>query len=253
MNLETPLGRNAAIPFSTRMEQQSRQFSESGMSSGISSNLAVKSEVAQAPAESFRTEVKNVNFMKRSDLLQRKAQGSSTGQTALLSLIPVLLMCGLWAWSANLSRSPDFIKSIFHLSNASLPQLPPAGLEVLDLRSQFVTLDDGQRVLEIRGNLLNATMKSFESIKLEAKLYNHDNKELQKIIVDSRTGLADARIEALSPQAISEMQHQAPVAAKLSPNDRLPIRIIFPQNSQGDLNSVQWFSTRVYSTQNISG
>ncbi|MFN8389192.1 MAG: zinc-ribbon domain-containing protein [Bdellovibrionota bacterium] len=214
-----------------------------------------------APTSEVAAPASEAPFLSRAGLLQRNdaavsaiRRGSSWLAVAAASSIPLVMTAGIWWWSANLAHTPLLVKNILHLEPAGLQQLAPPGLEVVDLKSNFVTLDSGKKVLEIRGDVLNATMKTFGKVKLEAKVFSRDNKELGRVLVDSRSGLSGAKIEALSTQALEEMQHQTPNGlSKLDPNERVPFLIVIPETSSGeDLSAVQWFSTRIYSTETVS-
>jgi hypothetical protein len=193
-------------------------------------------------------------FLTKKGLLQRRMPSGirSWAAVPLASSLPLCLLGGIWLWSANLSSTPAALQSLLHLQPSDVPHVAPIGVEVVDLSSSFVTLDSGKRILEIRGSVLNATARSFDRVKLEAKVFNRENQELGRVITDSRSGLAEANIEALSPEALEEMQMQGPSSlSPLRPNEKVPFLIVVPQSTAEDLSAVRWFSTRVYSTESI--
>ena len=162
---------------------------------------------------------------------------------------PLLMMLGVWWWSQHLDRTPQSLKNFLHIDSVGLPQLAPRGLEAVDLRSELVTLDDGSRVLEIRGNVVNGTTKPYGRVKIEAKIFDQNNKELGRLLVDQQAAFAEARLEALSAKVLTSMQEDESHAfVRLNPNEKIPFRIVFTNlNTDVDLTAAQWFSTRIYS------
>ncbi len=191
--------------------------------------------------------------------IERKSAGNRKARPWLpkglgtVSSVPLLMMLGVWWWSAHLESTPESIRHFLRLDSVGLPQLAPRGLEAVDLRSELITLDDGSKVLEIRGNIVNATANPFQRVKIEAKIFDQHNHELGRLLVDQQAAFAEARLEALSAKVLTSMQEEeAPIVVRLNPNDRIPFRIVFTNlNTDIDLTAAQWFSTRIYSTEKI--
>lgn len=168
-----------------------------------------------------------------------------------VSAVPVslALVCGVL--SRQLQHVPPLVQETLHLRPEGVPKLPPPGLDVVDVESSFVTLDDGQKVLEIRGQLLNATTKSFGRVKLEARVFDAANVELGKMITDAQSHLVGARLPSLSAASIEKMQQERSTSfIRLNPSDKIPFRIVFADGVKSvSADQIRWYSARVYSTE----
>lgn len=200
----------------------------------------------RAPRENATREVPALRRRSKIEMRGRKPLA-----LPLAASVPLLMAAGMWFWSGHLTMTPAALKDLLLLEPSGLPQVPPQGLEVVDLTSSLVTLDDGERVLEIRGNILNATMRAFGKVKLEARIFDQSNRELSRMLVDSHSSLSDAKIEALSADALMNMQGQSSSSfVRLNPNERVPFRIVFAKVPDGtNVQEIQWYSTRIYSTE----
>jgi predicted Zn finger-like uncharacterized protein len=181
---------------------------------------------------------------------QQLAAGGKTicGISAMLLVccIPALLLLGFWLWAHNLEHSPMFIKNSFGLHNQGLAKLPPPGLTLVDVKSMVTTLDDGKKVLEIKGDVLNATLKSYKGIMLESFIYDEQNVAVHRRIVQLNNGLANAYLNALKEDAIETLQNAPGVGdGRLRPNNKIPFRIVFTKL----LGKETWFSSRVFSVE----
>jgi len=168
--------------------------------------------------------------------------------------VPLALTFGVWWWSGHLSMTPEPLKKYFYIEPSGLSQVAPPGLEVKDLHSAFITLDDGSQVLEIQGNIFNGTKSAIGRVKLEAKVFDKANNEVGKLLVDSHLALAEANIQALSSKALKSMQEESASSfVRLNPNDSSKFRVVFTDlGSLTNGKTIEWFSTRIYSIEPLS-
>ncbi len=193
--------------------------------------------VVNFPKPSFNLAMPHISGLSASKLAARSAVG-------FICSVPLALALTFWVWSKNIESTPTLLSETLHLTPSGLPHLAPPTMELVDLNSRSITLDDGKRVLEITGNLLNATMKSYSGITLEARVFDEQNSVIDRMVVNLKNGLSTATVASLSPEALSDLQ-QREVAADpgVEPNARVPFRVIFTE----PLDRAAWFSTKIYS------
>lgn len=170
------------------------------------------------------------------------------GKLALLSLLSVpIIVAGLfWIWSATFHRTPPPIKQALHADTQNLPKLAPPGLALVDIKNEVITLDNGKKVLQITGELVNGTAKTYKNIKIEAEVFNKQNQSLNKIVVGLYNGLSNARLQALTETAIEALQaKEAAGVNSLAPNAKIPFRVVVTALTGAEMYS----STKIYSVQ----
>jgi hypothetical protein len=162
----------------------------------------------------------------------------------LMWSVPAILVWGFSSWSKNTSDSPKLVSSLLHFESDNLPLSPPPGLALVDVNSARKTLHDGSRILEIEGKVFNATEQPYEDIKLEAKVFDLENRELSSQIVLFNNGLRRAKLPALSRSAILNLQRKRNSGTyDLAPGQTEPFRVVFTEVAGKE----HWISTRVYS------
>ncbi len=197
---------------------------------------------------------KIISDLNKKNLLQRSStfNFSAIYSCMIFLSFPLLAFLGIFSWSQNLSHTPPIIKDMLGIESNNFPYPPPLGLDVIDLHSNFINLDNGIKALEIKGMLHNATSKVYEDVMLDSRLFNQENMLLDRIIVNSNNKIVSAKVETLSAEAILDMQKSSSSNSqlKIGPNDKIPFRVMFfPYLSKiKDTDQIKWFSTRVYST-----
>ena len=168
----------------------------------------------------------------------------SNAPVLFVSSVPLLCMLCFSLLAADFSDLPPALRGVFNLDKEKLPKLPPSGLEVVNLESEVVALHDGNKVLEVRGEILNATLRAYKSVRVETVLYDGQNTQLRTRVVDVSNGLQEAKLPALRTDAIDELQEQ-PDAGDLSvgPHQKAPFRVVFTDLSGNE----QWLTSRVFS------
>ncbi len=167
-------------------------------------------------------------------------------------LSPVLLVCScpiiiallFFVWSQFLSSDPHNINKLLSMIRYQPAQLAPAGLNLVNLQSDLVTLFDGKQVLEIEGILKNASSKVLRDIQIEARLFDKQNRPIEKKLVhyDSSLGTAST-IDSMKKESLETLEKKLPSKqSSFAPQALQNIRIIFT----GDIENARWFTTRVY-------
>ena len=145
-----------------------------------------------------------------------------------------------------MTATPAVVQNIFHFSSRNLPKLPPAGLALIGVQSEVVALDDGSKVLEIRGEVFNATVEAYDKIRLEAKVYDKENRELDRLVIDFNNGLNNARLNSLQEDSIESLQEKMGMGGDvIKPNTKSPFRIVLTALRGQE----SYFSARLYSVE----
>lgn len=120
----------------------------------------------------------------------------------------------------------------------------PASVSVRNTAGKFITLEDGTRVYEIRGNVFNESEHPLKDIMLQGKVYNADGVELKNILVPAANQLKGSRVENLSGKALQNLGIKpAYKQESLPPGKGLSFRLIFPSIP----SNASDFGVRVYS------
>lgn len=167
------------------------------------------------------------------------------GPVALMCAVPALFASGFFAWGANLDHTPSAVASLLHLQTGHLPRVAPPGLELVGVQSESITLESGEKVVEINGMLFNSTIEPYDEIKIEAKLYSEDNTPVQTLVVNAANALQSAsQLSALRVDALEKLQTRAALGMMpLKSHEHVPFRMVFTAPAK----DAKWFSARVYS------
>ncbi|MBP9837288.1 MAG: zinc-ribbon domain-containing protein [Proteobacteria bacterium] len=190
-------------------------------------------------------------------LLQRKQSNylSQASNLLVVSSLPFLVLLFILGWSKRIDNTPLFFKEILNLGSETLIKLPPQGLQLVELTSDVMSLDNGKRVLTIIGNLYNATNRTFNKIKIDSRLFNAENREIERLISDAKTPLISAKLQALTTESIKEMQQNISDSdrnSKIQPNEKIPFKVVFSDfENQSSIDDIKWFSAKVYSLENV--
>src|SRR5690606_39666033 len=90
----------------------------------------------------------------------------------LVLLLPLALTGAFWSFSENLKDSPKSVENLLAMIQPSPPTAPPAGVELRAVRSQIVTLNDGNQVVDITGSVHNGTAFELADVRIETQLYS---------------------------------------------------------------------------------
>ena len=176
--------------------------------------------------------------------LRTAASPKYLSSLALALAGPALLTSAFWFWGSHFGSTPSAITAAVRLSPQDFPRLAPPGLEVVGLKAQTVTLADGNKVLEIKGTIINSTPKTYNDLEIEARLFDDQNQLVDKIVAPSSNGLLNvSTLQTLKPEVISDFQQKSGLSHHLKPNEQFPFRVVFTSNQ----DTASWFSARVLS------
>lgn len=224
-------GTLAELRSSLRAERTSAQASADSSSSGEEASFDGAAPAgARAPLPHERS-----FFVGR--MLHRSAVG-------FICSVPLLFTGAIWVGSHNLEHAPRGVSRLLQLQTENLPKLAPTGLEVVDLSADGVSLDNGEKVLELRGALLNTTAREFSHIRLDARLFDRENNLLAREVVPASSGITSATLSSLTPGAIKNLQERPALEERvMKPNEKRPIRVVFTTPEP----NAAWYSLKVYS------
>lgn len=171
--------------------------------------------------------------------------GTAVGRVALATALPAVFCCCLWLFGSYLLQTPQIADAMLTLSERELPTPAPRGVSISSLAPHFVSLDDGREVVEISGVLLNRTSSKFNSVKIEASLYDKRNRPIDRIIVHADNALTNAsRLASLGQDDINSLQaKRGSENYLLNPADQQQFRVVFTN----DVSEAAWFSANIYS------
>ncbi len=169
----------------------------------------------------------------------------SHSPVTLVTSFPAALCLFFLLWSVNITSTPLGLKRLLNLDTEILPRIPPPGVQVVDLASSVVTLDDGKQIIQLTGKVLNGTSKAIGEVMLKAALYDSENQEVCSLVSDAANGLMSAaRLAALDQNTLERLQRQtAAPDRRLNPSQAEPFKLIFA----APLDRAAWYTTRVYS------
>ncbi len=168
----------------------------------------------------------------------------------IASSFPLILCAWFGWWSNHLSEAPGFLASWATTVPDTLARVAPSGMEIIDLRSQVITLDDGKQVLQIFGNVFNATTGSYKNVRIEAASYDKQNQPVARTIINPNNALSSVtHVNSLKLDALEKLQssQNSPVQ-ELKPGEHVPFRIVLTS----PIDQVSWFSARLYSVEMLS-
>lgn len=160
--------------------------------------------------------------------------------TPLFLLLAVLAGTSFYL-AANPARAHQIGLSIF----GNLPCPAPEGLMVNRVSFKPVTLDSGEIVYFLTGEIVNNSNKTLRDIQVEGLAFDKRGNLLDKLLVKSGGTLASTRIQSLSTEMISSLQNaKTPKRINLTPGTKQQFAIALMNPA---LNKAQYFSARVYS------
>lgn len=193
----------------------------------------------------------------REELLNEKAAqaNSNTSQISHWKslgkiLIPIFtFLFGLVVVGNFLSHNPEKASQLLKFLGQDIAQSAPTGLNLSATSFSKVTLESGEQVYTINGQLLNQSENDFKEILIEAHIYNQKAEILSQVMVNVASTLARTKIKSLTPEMIESIQSstQSPnfVLRKEQTQDFV---IAFLENSVTDKsNQPTYYSLRIYS------
>lgn len=162
----------------------------------------------------------------------------------LLALVLFLRLSGFFGGYHGVGAASEAPLRFFtSIGEDSLPRAAPVGMELTDIRPEILSLDNGEAVVQLSGNVVNTTRRKISEAVIEAKTFSTSVEQLERIEVNFSNGLTNAaRLGALATASLLELQaHPGIKEARLNPNERAPFKLIIP----ADAGKAAWFSARI--------
>ena len=221
------------------------------LSAKISSIVDFPKQFIRKPKNkySWLNRVKN-----RSQILNTPARSQGRGKirfniNALLFLsIPALALAGILYWNNQIDTAEVPLSGILSSNKDQIPQVPPVELELVNVNSQVITLDDGKKVIIVSGKVFNSSSVAYKDVKVEASLFDKNNRTIQTLVVPLKNGLSGpSKINSLKVDAINALQKkEMNLDQELKPTQSLPFKVVFTSH----IDSASYFSSRVFSVKN---
>lgn len=180
---------------------------------------------------------------------------TTTGKAAsylkvfLILSLPLIMVGMMSYWGIHYQEIPGFIKGLLALK--STKQIPPVELELVNVVSDYVTLDDGKQIVVVSGKVFNATAVTFKDVQIESAVFDKNNRLLVKLVVPLFNSLSTAaggpaKLNSLKMDLIRALQEKPVTDQELKPAHYVPFRVVFT----AQIDNASYFSTRVFSVRN---
>ncbi len=161
--------------------------------------------------------------------------------TGLAGPLAMLVLFWAIAWYGTGLTAP-----LMSIASSGLPRVSPDGIEIQAPRSSVKVLNDGQKVVEVLGNVVNATPKTFKNVFVVVRAFNDKNQKLGEQIVPAVNGLQNVdAVGTLRSDMVQRLQLEAGVSKPLKPTQAIPFRAVLL--ADGEVPS--YFDARVYSVE----
>lgn len=159
---------------------------------------------------------------------------------------PILIfLLSLSFVSFYLTKNPGAAGSIISAIVPSAPRVTPVGLHVTKTEFSKVTLDSGEEIALVSGEIQNTTDITYGSVNLEAQAFDKEGNLVKKSMTASGSALVNTRVKSLSPKLIDDIQTtKGPRRLAIGPNrvEKFAVALM------GDeIKNAAYFSIRIYS------
>lgn len=183
--------------------------------------------------------------LKRRTSLSKLFQNESRWFNLALLVIPLaVLLLILTATSIYISLSGNNDNALAFIM-PTRPLAPPLGLFIQNTKLETIVLDSGEKARVIKGTVVNDSDTTLRDLVIEALLFDKLGQQISNIRVNLSASLAEARIKALSPDMINELQKgRISKQLELSPGDQSGFALVITDAS---VESARFYSARVHS------
>lgn len=159
---------------------------------------------------------------------------------------PILIfLLSLSFVSFYLTKNPGAAGSIISAIVPSAPRVTPVGLHVTKTEFSKITLDSGEEIALVSGEIQNTTDIIYGSVNLEAQAFDKEGNLVKKSMTASGSALVNTRVKSLSPKLIEDIQTtKGPRRLSIGPNriEKFAVALM------GDeIKNAAYFSIRIYS------
>jgi len=204
-----------------------------------------------------RRELKAIDLLRNVNIFAKKNSVNTGGISAIqaassrwhdlasISTPVIVFLLALGILSFYLVKNPGTAGSIISTIVPSAPRVSPAGLHITKTEFTKVTLDSGEQVAVVYGEIHNTTGTIYGSVNLEAQAFDKEGNLIKKSMSASGGTLVNTRIQSLSPKLIEDIQTaRGPRKLAIGPNRSEKFAVAL----MGDeVKEAAYFSIRIYS------
>lgn len=171
-----------------------------------------------------------------------------------LGFLPTLIAVMLCYYSTKIEESPSFLRFLLNSKVTQVSQIPPQGLQITNLQSEILKLENGQKIIEIKGEIYNDTLEEFKNVIIEAKTFDDNNVEQNSILAFLDHKLSEeTKINNLNLETILDLQNDRNTSKSIiKPGEKESVRMFIPVSIKQSLSQMKWFGARVFSLQENS-
>jgi hypothetical protein len=161
-----------------------------------------------------------------------------------------LLLIGFILTGFFLQQNPEVGQSLFANLVGNFQEVADSRIYIKDLNYKESTLDSGEKVLLIEGQVHNNSDKDVSGMQIEGLTFDNKGNVFENKIAPLQSSLSRTRIESLNPKMIETLQYKTPTRAfRLSPGETHPFVIAFLKNSisTNTKSRASTYSARIYS------
>jgi hypothetical protein len=194
--------------------------------------------------------LKHINFFSKKSANPAVPSGATIAQSKWQDLgtitTPIIVfLFALGLLSFYLVKNPGSASSIISAIVPSAPRMTPSGLHITKTDFTKVTLDSGEQIAVVYGEIQNTTDTIYGSVNLEAQAFDREGNLIKKSMSASGGTLVNTRIQSLSPKLIEDIQTaKGPRKLAIGPNRSEKFAVAL----MGDeIKDAAYFSIRIYS------
>ena len=216
----------------------------------------IPAPIAAAKEPRHRREIKPTELLKHINIFSKKnipagmPSGAAISQSKWQDLFTItnpIIVClfALGVITLYLAKKPGSATSLISAIVPSAPRMTPSGLHITKTEFNKVTLDSGEQIAVVFGEIQNTTDTIYGSVNLEAQAFDREGNLIKKSMSASGGTLVNTRIQSLSPKLIEDIQTaRGPRKLAIGPNRSEKFAVAL----MGDeIKGAAYFSIRIYS------
>lgn len=190
----------------------------------------------------------------RSKISLPKLRPARNGHSPWLNLMgfasPILVLLAIMAGlSFYLISHPQTAAKLSLAIFKGLPRTAPDGLLVEKVNFKPITLDNGDMVYLISGQVVNNSEETLRDVKVEGLAFDKHGNLIEKLLTHSGTTLGKTRVQSLSTEMINNLQSaKVSKLGPLQPGQKQDFAIAL---MNPDVSKANYFSARIYSVRGI--
>jgi predicted Zn finger-like uncharacterized protein len=165
------------------------------------------------------------------------------------ALATLVFLIGFMFYSLS---TPHTAQEIVAALSPYSPQLPPDGLHIESTSFRKMTLDSGDTVYLITGQIRNESQHTYKNVQVEGQIFSTKGMLLGNTRTNAASTLASTRIRSLTTSMIREIQTNRPTPRfQLTPGESHEFVVaLLPQQLTPEWQNAAFFSARIHSVVN---